>query len=93
MAERLAIFVPTSRTTPLATIVAPGSAIIGPAGDDATERVTVDYEGAVYGQSTVLSYADRARHAAGRLAAALPDGCPLLCPTKRPASGGVVRHR
>jgi hypothetical protein len=66
MSNHLAVFVPSSATTPLATIVAPGSAIIGPAGSDESEQVTVDYEGAVYGQANIQTYADRARQAAGR---------------------------
>jgi hypothetical protein len=65
MNKRLAVFVPTA-TTPLATIVAAGSAIVGPAGGDETECVTVDYEGALYGPANMKTYADRARHAADR---------------------------
>jgi hypothetical protein len=69
MSDRLVVYVPASQTTPLAIIVAPGSAIIGPAGSgesDGIEHVSVDYEGAVYGQVNIKTYADRARHAADR---------------------------
>jgi hypothetical protein len=66
MPNRLAVFVPVSAATPIATIVARGSAIIGEACSDGSEGVTVDYEGALNGQANIKTYADRARHAFGR---------------------------
>lgn len=68
--ERLAVFVPASPTGWLARTVARGSAIIGSATSD--DWVMVDYEGALYGQSTLRTYADRARRAAERHLAHYP---------------------
>lgn len=66
MFNRLAVFVPAFPTAPIATIVARGSAIVGFVGGDGVGRITVDYEGAIYGQANIKTYADRALHAAGR---------------------------
>jgi hypothetical protein len=75
MSHQLMLFVPISRTSLLASIVAPGSAIIGPEGSDewdGSEHVTVDYEGNVHGAVNIKTYADRARHAAERQLRRLP---------------------
>ncbi len=55
----------------IAITVARGSAIIGPPPGDEL-AVTVDYEGAVYGQANMKTLADRARQAAGRQMAHYP---------------------
>ena len=69
---KLAVFVPANTTVPIAALVAAGSAIVGPAGSAEAEHVTVDYEGTIHGSANVKTYADRARLAAGRLAAHYP---------------------
>lgn len=57
----LAVFVPTTLTGPIASLVARGSAIVGSLDTD-----TVDYEGNIYGSENIKTFADRARQAAGR---------------------------
>ena len=69
MPPRLAIFVPASNGGMLAIIVN-GSAIVGQAGRDDT--VTVYYEGNLYGYANVVTYADRAKVAAGRQSVSYP---------------------
>ncbi len=71
MPTSLAVFVPASGLTVIAITVARGSAIIGPPPGDEL-AVTVDYEGAVYGQANMKTLADRARQAAGRQMAHYP---------------------
>lgn len=64
--ERLAIFVPASDALFRHTI-APKSGIVGDLASGDTERILVYYEGAIYGQAGLKTYADRTRHAAFRL--------------------------
>lgn len=68
--QKLAVFVPASATAPIARIVARGFAIVGKAGS--TEQVTVDYEGNINGAVNIKTFADRARHAAGRQSVLYP---------------------
>ena len=49
--------------------IAPGSGIVGA---DEGERITVDYEGAIYGQANLAHFADRVYHAADRQSAHYP---------------------
>ena len=69
---KIAVFVPASTTGPIAALVAVGSAIVGPAGSNEAEQVTVYYEGNLLGYANVKTYADRARVAADRLATRYP---------------------
>ena len=64
MSNLLALFVPATPTAEIATTVVPKSAIVGSDTDD--EYIVVDFEGAIYGPVNIKTYADRARHAAGR---------------------------
>lgn len=66
MTNRLAIFVPASSTSPLAARVARGSGIVGQVGSGMAETISLDYEGAIYGQANLVTYADRVRTAADR---------------------------
>jgi hypothetical protein len=70
--RKLAVFVPANTTVSIASHVARGSAIVGPTDSDELEQVTVDYEGSIYSQANIKTYADRARHAAGRQVAHYP---------------------
>jgi len=70
--QKLAVFVPANPTVPIASIVVPGSAIVGNAESAESELVTVDYEGALYGPVNIKTFADRARHAAGRQSVLYP---------------------
>jgi hypothetical protein len=70
--QKLAVFVPASATVPIARIVVGGSAIVGKAGSDEAEQVTVDFEGNLYGAANIKTFADRARHAAGRQSVLYP---------------------
>lgn len=70
--QKLAVFVPANTTVPIARIVAGGSAILGEADSDEAEQITVDYEGALYGPVNMKTFADRARHAAGRQSVLYP---------------------
>jgi hypothetical protein len=80
---KIAVFVPASTTVPFAALVAAGSAIVGPAEGSEADQVTVYYEGNLYGAANVKTYADRARLAAGRLAASYPTIARAVVP--RPA--------
>lgn len=64
--QKLAVFVPANTTVPIVSLVARGSAIVGPAGNGEAGQVSVDYEGNLYGTANIKTFADRARHAAGR---------------------------
>ena len=46
--QKLAVFVPANTAAPIASIIVRGSAIVGPAGNDEAEQITVDYEGNLY---------------------------------------------
>jgi hypothetical protein len=70
--QKLAVFVPANPTVPIASIVVPGSAIVGIVESSELELVTVDYEGALYGPANMKTFADRARHAAGRQSVLYP---------------------
>jgi hypothetical protein len=70
--QKLAVFVPASAAVPIARIVAGGSAIVGKADSDEAEQVTVDFEGNLYEAANIKTFADRARHAAGRKTALYP---------------------
>lgn len=74
----LAMYLPVSTAVPVATIVARGSAIVGPAASEDAAHLTVDYEGAVYGQVNLKTYADRARQAAGRHLSRSPTSARLV---------------
>jgi hypothetical protein len=80
MPNRLAVFVPASPTSPLATRIARGSGIVGPAESYAAGTISVDYEGAVYGQANLVTYADRVRHAADRQLQSYPTVARCVVP-------------
>lgn len=71
--QKLAVFVPASAAVPIARIVARGSAIVGKAESDEAVQVTVDYEGNINGAGNIKTFADRARHAAGRQSVLYPS--------------------
>lgn len=58
----LTVYVPTPNTLPT---VAPKSGIVGTRLPDA-EHIQIDYEGAVYNQANIQTYADKLSIAAGR---------------------------
>ena len=70
--SQLAVFVPADTNVPLASLVERGSAIVGCVDDSDAHHITVYYEGNVHGSVNVVTYADRARLAAGRLLASYP---------------------
>jgi hypothetical protein len=70
--QKIAVFLPANTTVLIATIVVRGSAIVGPVGSNEANLVTVYYEGNLLGYANVKTYADRAKVAAGRLAARYP---------------------
>lgn len=72
MSHTLAMYVPVSASVPIATIVARGSALVGPITSVDTEHIPVYDEGKVLGYANVKTYADGASVAAGRLIACYP---------------------
>jgi hypothetical protein len=78
--QKLAVFVPASATVPIARTIARGSAIVGKAGSDETEQVTVDYEGNINGAVNIKTFADRVRAAAGRQSVLYPTVARSIVP-------------
>lgn len=70
----VSVYVP--KHPPLAAVIAQGSAVVGSAASDwfgpadrsgeDFGRIVIDYEGAHYGQSNMVTFADKAVHAADR---------------------------
>lgn len=70
--DRLRLFVPRP-TSILATILAPGSAIVGPPAQPSDpDPLLVYYEGNIYGSSEMETFEAKARIAAGRLGTNYP---------------------
>lgn len=78
MSIERALSIPKSTEMFISTVVTRRSAIVGPEATNDAERIPVDDEGAIHGQSTMKTYADRARHAAGRSLSQYVTGARLI---------------
>ena len=77
--EAFTIYLPEPGSAAAGTIRT-GSGIVGQARPDALGRITIDYEGNLYGASNIATYADRVGQAAGRAAEHYPTVARMSVP-------------
>jgi hypothetical protein len=86
----IVIYVPTGRHSATAGI-ARGSAIVG-LPEPGSEEVRVYFEGAIFGQSNMVTLADRAVHASGRLRERYPTVAVRMVPREALAAVGTFEE-